>query len=518
MKFTNLFLVLLLLIVNVTNTIAIQVGKEHNSSGEVKRKQKPSAQPKSAAKTEQEQKRPDEIVFFINDARSAQTEFAADLLIRIAQSDKVTEPAWKIELLEEAFRLAPDVQQPFKRKYSSWNPIDTRAGFLGYAFELELDALSLECRSVKAMLAIDKQKARALFNEIPKLDLKPITCEESLIYDVSNFYALMTDIAQTAFSAKEISQGEHIHFMKSQISNLVSPVQLGPMAETILALKLSPVEFQTLVYAFSGALEKISGSDRAFWFSEDTTERGINKLLAACQERELSGDDLLKAYRTYLIKQLSGKRCADPYGWFKGFASDYTKVFNDRMRLKSTKNISPISADEIKPSEISGDEKAFFYWQSPKAKTFLDKIKSLRFGTGDKPLNEAERGTAEWKTEMNDFLKDIAVWRRDDEKSEEDYFHQKCHLYVSLLELVPPGPTRDYVLRSYVSFLNEFDLQRDSRIEWFWQANYIVRIVTSVQGENRSKLIETLGVPRNPVLYLYTEMGRLAPKTYASQM
>jgi hypothetical protein len=91
-------------------------------------------------------------------------------------------------------------------------------------------------------------------------------------------------------------------------------------------------------------------------------------------------------------------------------------------------------------------------------------------------------------------------------------------LYVNLLELVPPGPIRDYVLKSYVAFLNEFDLVRNSRIEWFWQANYLIRIVTSVDEEMRSKLIETLGVSRNPVLYLYTELGRLAPQVHTSHM
>jgi hypothetical protein len=450
--------------------------------------------------------------------RSAPPEFAADLLIRIAQSSKVTYPIWRVELLEEAFRLASDAQQPYKRKYASWNAIDTRAGFLGYAFELELDALSLQCRAVKAMLSVDKQKARTLFNEIPKLDLKPISCEESLVYDVSNFYALLTNIEQTAFSAKEIRRNEHIYFLQSHISNMVSPVQIGPIAKTILALNLSHSEFQILAYAFSNALEKISGNDRSFWFSEDITEHEINKLLTACQNREMSSDDLLRAYRTYLIKQLSGRRCADSYGWFKGIASDYTKVFNNRMRLKSTKNILPISAEEIRPSEIGGDEKVFFYWQSPKAKEALAKIQSLRFGTANKPLIDAERETADWKTKVNDFLKDMAAWHREDEKAEEDYFHQRCHLYVNLLELVPPGPIRDYVLKSYVAFLNEFDLVRNSRIEWFWQANYLIRIVTSVDEEMRSKLIETLGVSRNPVLYLYTELGRLAPQVHTSHM
>lgn len=143
----------------------------------------------------------------------------------------------------------------------------------------------------------------------------------------------------------------------------------------------------------------------------------------------------------------------------------------------------------------------------------LATIKSLRFGNSTKLLTDADRESAEWRVKLNDFVNDLAAWRKEDEQSEEDYFHQKSHLYVSLLDLIPPGPTRDGVLRKYVAFLNEFDLQRGSRIEWFWQADYIIRIFTSIRGEARNKLMEVLGVPKNPVLYLYTELGLYAPPT-----
>ena len=513
MKVVSLVLFVLFFIASVVESIPAQSKKKsQQQSGEI------NLQKKSTTEDKQPPKRPDELVYFVNNARSAQPEFAADLLIRLAQSDKITDATWKSELLEEAFRLAPGVQQPFKRTFKSWNPIDTRAGFLGYAFEHELDTLSLQCRTIKAMLKIDKAKARSLFNEIPKLKLEPVSCEESLIYDVSSYYSLLADIAQTAFDKKEIQRNEHIYFLESRINDVVSPVQIGPVAEAISAIKLSPDETQRMVSALSGVLGKISGRDRAFWFSDRTTEAGMNKLLATCQEKDVSTDDLLKAYRVYLIKQLSGSRCADPYDWFKSAATRYTAAFNSRMLPKTAKNIQPISADEIKPSEIKGDEIVYLYWQSPKSKEFLTKRQKLNVGIDNKRISDTERNTADWRSRVNDFVKDMINWHKEDEKSEEDYFHQKSIIYAGLLDLLMPGPTYDYVLKNYVSLLNDFDLQRDSRIEWFWQANHIIQVITTAPGGIRSRLVGELDISRNPVLYLYTELGRLNTQPIASKM
>lgn len=466
------------------------------------------------AEAKHQKERPSDIVFFISNIRSAPPEFAADLLIRLAESNKIDDAEWKLELLDEAFHLASNAQQPFKRQYASWNPIDTRAGYLGYAFEHNLDALSLQGRAVTAMLAIDRQKARSLFKEIIKLDLKPIACEEGLIYDLSGFYALLANIAQTTFNAKEIRRNERVYFLETYISSLVSATQVGPISDALASINLESTELERLLHTFSTALGGIPTGDRAFWFTEQATGRSLSRLLNAGKERNLAVDELLASYRAYLMKQFSGNRCADPYRWLKGAQSDYIAVFNKQLRLKSAKELAPIAADEIQPAKIDGDEKAFLYWQSAKAKGFLAKLKILRFGNTDKPLTQADQETAAWRIRLNDFLNDLNAWRKEDEPSEEDYFHQKCFLYVSLLQFIPPSITHDEILKNYVAFLNEFDVQRGSRIEWFWQADYIIKVLLSIQGEARAKLITMLGVPKSPILYLYAELGTYAPQSH----
>src|SRR2546429_6760504 len=61
-------------------------------------------------------------------APSAPAEVAADVLLVIASSNEVTDKQRKIELLEDAFRIAANVREPVKQR--SWSLlVDTRAGF-----------------------------------------------------------------------------------------------------------------------------------------------------------------------------------------------------------------------------------------------------------------------------------------------------------------------------------------------------------------------------------------------------
>src|SRR6267142_4238671 len=78
----------------------------------------------------------------IADAKSQPAEFAADALIRLAESAGTTNAQQKIDLLEEAFRRASEAQHPVRLDYIV--PTDTRAGMLSDAFNLELDKLSLQ--------------------------------------------------------------------------------------------------------------------------------------------------------------------------------------------------------------------------------------------------------------------------------------------------------------------------------------------------------------------------------------
>jgi hypothetical protein len=508
----------------ILNQANQQIGlkQEPSRDSEAKRKQNGKIK-QQTGKEELKQERPEEITQFINNVRSAQPEFAADLLIRLAESPKVADPAWKRELIEDAFRLAATVQQPIKRVALPSSPTDTRAGFLASAFGLKMDALSLQCRAVDAMLLIDKQKARELFGEIPKLQLQPLTCEDALVYDVSYFYSTLKKVVETSFSQKEVRNNEPLQLAESYIGRVVSPVELSPSIDVITSIKTSRSQLESLVYVFSKQLGSVSGDDRSFATSLFYVDRSIKNLAAQCLQVSISADGLLRAYRTYLIRHFSSSRCADnDYILSKRAQSAVINDFNNDLRLKSEKNISEISPDDIKPLKVEGIAKTQMHWQTPKASALLMKIKKLRFGSGDAPLSVIERESLDWQAEKEGFLKDLADWKKEDEKTEEDYFHQKSVLFRGLIELIPKETVREDLIRKFIEFLNSFDLSRGSRIEWFWQARFLLKDTPHVAGTSnpvptyvirRSDLAPLVENTKNPVLYLYAQAEKLLSGT-----
>ena len=82
----------------------------------------------------------------IANASAAMPEVSADLLIKIAESGLLSNRQKRIELLEEAFRRSGDVQEKTRREM--WTgAVDSRGGYLSAAFDQQLDALSLRCRT-----------------------------------------------------------------------------------------------------------------------------------------------------------------------------------------------------------------------------------------------------------------------------------------------------------------------------------------------------------------------------------
>ena len=450
--------------------------------------------------------RPVAIETLVAYARAAPAEFASDALIRIAESPKVVDPDWKRELLEEAFRRAPDAQYPVRRSYIG-GMVDTRPGYLSYAFDLRLDALSLQCRAVKAMLSVDKKVARALFSEIsPKLKLEPLGCEDALIYDVKEFYELLAEIVKTTFSPEGKRQNQHIEFLTSYIEGITSSAQVGPISKAILAVKHTPSQLSLLIYSFGNALKNLPADDRSFTHVvlRDSSGGGITELAEACKQMEVPREALLKGYRTYLVTHLSAGRCADnlPNG-NRGYVPRMVEYLNKHLWPES-----PISEEVIKPSKISGRAQIYEYWSTPAAKRMLMGVKRLRFGTGAVRLTDAEKETLSWRIELAEYLNDLKGWDAQTEKIAADYFHQKSNMFAALSEIVPAGPARDEVMASFIGFLRENFIQRESRIEWLLHAK---QLLDMAQSEERSNVLEMLGNSGDTNLRLYAGLAKLVP-------
>lgn len=101
---------------------------------------------KAVDEKKSQQKRSVEIVNLINQTFSVPPEIAANVLMRVSKSKRITDPKWKLEILEEAFRRAENAQHPVRLKANAFNggSVDTKSNYEAYAFEQNLDALSLK--------------------------------------------------------------------------------------------------------------------------------------------------------------------------------------------------------------------------------------------------------------------------------------------------------------------------------------------------------------------------------------
>lgn len=501
--------------------VSVQRRTNEKESGSQKA-DRPKPQPEPRADAESAEDQPQELLLFIANVRSAPPEFAADLLLRLVESDKIADPAWKSELIEEAFRLAPAVQQPVKRLSLPSVPTDTRAGFLAHAFGLDLDALSLQCRSVSAMLQVDKVKARNLFAEVARPQLPPLECKDSLAYDVSSYYRTLKRVADGAFSKEEVAKNEPTHLIESAIGRIVSPAEVAPALNLVASFETSPPQRALLVAALAVKVVAIAGDDRSFTSSLSDVARAIGKLASECAQKEIATEDLLRAYRSFLINHLGGARCADNSSLFGRQGGEAAiRSFNDELRRTTERPVPDISAEELKLTSPKGTVAYNAYWRSPKASTLLKKLKRLRFGSGRTPLTVSERQTLDWQNEMEGVLKYIADWGAEDQQSEEDYFHQKCISLRALLELAPDRQTRGDLIKSYVEVLSNYNLDRGSRIEWAWQAGFLFKDIVEFNGPagsapsqviRHSDTLSIVDPAKNPVLYLYLQAEKLMPQ------
>lgn len=481
-------------------------------------KKEPAANTEDKARSKsdnsKEEKKSAKIETFITYAQSVPAEFSADLLIRLVESGEIKERKRRQDLLIEAFYTAAKAKQPLKLAALPGGAVDSRLGYRANAFRLGLDSLSLQSRAINALLLLNKKKARQLFDEI-KLKVNPLDCEDTLAYDLDSFFEMTLAIAQTAFNTEETQRGEHIYFVENSISKINSSNQIQPAVKLLISLKTSNLELARLGHAFSTALAKIPTDDRSFSAPWNSTLSSIDGLVSKFNQRGLPSDEIIEAYRTYLINQLTGQRCAETKAAKEQKALETSLVthFNERLRSLAYKNIGPISEDEIKPGRREGSVRDEVYWTSAKSKSILSAMRRLRFKSPGTEFNAQEKESAEWQSQLSQLMKELASWVPSDEKSDEDYFHQRCVVYYALIKAIPTDiqydGLRDEALRDFATLLSSSQLQKEKPAEWFLHAKILIDRAKTAKSPEREKIIHLIHNSPSTILHLYVQKEEL---------
>jgi len=472
------------------------------------------------AKAEQRKIATENLIF---NAQGQQGEIAADALIRVVETNKIISTQRKVELLEEAFRRASDTQHPVRLGYAG--PIETRSGMLSEALDLELDKLSLQSRVAKAMLVLDKKRAREMFNEIPpKLSLTPVGCKEGFIFhNVDKFYETLSVVLANGFTEKEKKQNAHIFYALPYIEGITSPAQVVPIIKTILSLRPNQIQLSILAGSFTRSLKNVVSDDHSFRqsMSSNKTASQIINLRKAYNDRQLPDQELLDVFRAYLLKQLSGTRCSDglKLNNESPLASKYSLPNYVEFVNANLLTGKPITAEQIEPFKIENAERSPEYNPDSGEENRLEKYRKLRFPNQDKEVSEIEIEQDEWQVGFSQLLNDVVAWTPNNILAEQDYFHQKCAFFQLLLEIAPKDKLelRVNAFNQYLSFVSNSPMQRENRAEWLMQAQRLLSLIIAARGEEKIKMQRALEDTNNTTLVLYLKL-KTSNETAAEQI
>jgi hypothetical protein len=466
---------------------------------------------------EQRRKQYPDLSRLVELAQSVPPEFSADILLRVATCARLHDTVWKRELLEQVFECANQVQQPVRLRVINQGLIDfalSRADMRSLGFDQRLDRLSLESAAVRGMLEVDKGKALEMFQTAILPARPPRTCGDALVYDVSDYYSTLTQVADSAFSAKERSRGLHVELLNYAIGGIRAQAEVAAMAKVLSSARLAPEELHLLAGSFAAALDRIPPDDRSFSSAVEATDRELRKLVETLRGKGISAEDLIATYRQYLVRNFTGNRCAHKSE--EDSALPVIESFNENLASVTNANLAPLTADQIKPASVEGQAKLDPFFDDAELGRGWDQYLQLALGKGQEdvfaePLSDEQKDTAEWRTQFDDFLRQVDELKPAAGEPEYRYFYRKATALEVLLRTAPPGPERDKVVQQFIAFLAGAAFQQESPLEWFAQLYRTASAVKELSESEYRKLLAEMQRSGNPVLALYAIAERTVP-------
>ncbi|HEY6252386.1 MAG TPA: hypothetical protein VI685_20720 [Candidatus Angelobacter sp.] len=441
-------------------------------------------------------------VALIEQARALAPEFGADSLLRLANSTLIVGDEAKSKLIAEAFWAGERAFLPYKQWADRMDSLPTRAVRAN-----RLEALTLQTRAVQAMLPLNPQKALQMFEKIHSPVLPDLSCSDDLTPDVSDYYQAAGAVFAQAFTPRQRKAEEDMDFLKQQITGLSSPSQVAPALQMVLILNVSPEQRNTLLTAFAGSLDRISGSDRSFGSWEGALAPEASPDIAAAPA-------FVAALRAYIVRHVHGRRCSDnvpPDGKPAKSVVQFNALL-ESLGLAS-EHLKPISETEASPLSKDGSSTHHLLWRSSKSRSILSELQWLHHGNikdgsaQPSTLKLADRQTDEWLDHYQNTLKLMQDWKEQDEETPEDYFCMATDALSDLAALAPPGKVRDRAMNAYLEFLELHYPAIENRNLWFTQFRQMLyRARFSKDAEDKAWILNSMSRSANPVIALYAKL------------
>ncbi len=401
-------------------------------------------------------------------ANGAGPEFASDALLRAVESGKIDDKPSRRTLITQAFFAAASAHERIPRKVIAGAGIDTEAGMMSEAYDLHLDALSLQSRAVRLMLTIDPKAARQMFLDMPRPALPALACEDALAYDVSGYFNALGGVLDKSFTAAERAKEEHVNFALDYVGGIASPSPLGPALRLVAAsTAFNAAQRDLLLSRMGGILESMQPDSRSFEAARQDIEAAMPS-------------SLQPAWAKLKQRMTSGAQCG-------------------QLDPRASQNVTPASAQPTgnmpKPQPL---------WQSPESKDIIEAAKKVRFGNSN-------HATPEWQDAFTMLLDKIAAWQPSDSETPSMYYHERCTLYEGLTDVAATAAQRQRLLDDFIGFVAASGLQRDSPAEWFFHVPLMLRHIPDSGGGEGRKALDAFIHSGNPSLTLYATLEKLIP-------
>jgi len=403
----------------------------------------------------------DALAELANRARAAPPEFTADLLIQLAgRSESLVER--RIEWLEDAFRLATVA----RRKMPA--ALDMSVGLFQFTADPTarprisqhpgLDTLTLQSRVVEGLLPLDRERAMILFRSIQLAEPSTSSTCEASNGELTTYYLAAEAAYKQGFTAEERADRRDLDFLIALVSASKSSAGLGGIMN-FFRLPLDDVAFQRLLSAFASALRSARAEDSVFGIP---ITNALIQVIDRAQEHKASVFPLLAAVREFLVRNLSGARCAPPLQPGATLPSE-AEWFNDTLLTyggNDTAQIRPIEAREVQPAETRANAALRVERPSPDAAGLAETVRRL----GAQP--KGNRGAPQFEDTVRELLRQVNQWRREHTEPENLYVAMAAGMYRQIAAVVTSDVLRRAAIRDHLDLLHRTPLREQSPEAW----------------------------------------------------
>lgn len=415
-----------------------------------------------------------EIVMLLNDARLAAPELAVDTFLKVVESKKVTDPAWRKEIIDEALRMIDDVQYPMSMrpayggKVERNNELNSTEEYVRViAYGAKLDRLSFKGRVITLLLETDKPRAKQMIFQMGgDFGLKPRSCEDALVYGPEGIYDVVGKVAKAVFSDQQVQEGQRALFVAPWIENIETPRQIYAALSLVQQMQGSAAERQILFNAASRAIDRNFKDDRSFTYSWEGIALRIGKLTEG--EPDPHKSDITNSFRGMMLKNLRGTRCKDNEIKKDEPLPDYLEAANKILGDK------PITFEDISTAEYVGTAKLVnIVKKSSGARKFREELLTVRDQKiVDNKVANHDVNDIEWAGRVNEFIDRVLSFEGTDSETESEMLFIRAGFVGAMMSGISAGDLRNSVVRKYVRLLAGSKLQKTSFIEWrFWIAD-----------------------------------------------